>query len=52
MLPKLLTETLCSLKDDGERLAFSVIWEIDKDANIINTKYCKSVIHSVASLNY
>jgi exosome complex exonuclease DIS3/RRP44 len=52
MLPKLLTETLCSLKDDGERLAFSVMWEMDLEGNILNTKYCKSVIHSVASLNY
>jgi len=29
MLPGLLTENLCSLRDDGDRLAFSVIWEID-----------------------
>jgi len=26
MLPKLLTETLCSLRDDGPRFAFSVTW--------------------------
>ncbi|EGR33437.1 rnb family protein, putative [Ichthyophthirius multifiliis] len=52
MLPKLLTETLCSLKDDGERLSFSVVWEIDPEGNIIQTRYHKSVIHSVASLNY
>lgn len=52
MLPKLLTETLCSLKDDGDRLAFSVVWEIDRDANIIQTRYHKSIIRSVASLSY
>ncbi|KAL4471595.1 hypothetical protein ABPG74_008488 [Tetrahymena malaccensis] len=52
MLPKLLTETLCSLKDDGDRLAFSVVWVMDKDANIIETRYHKSIIRSVASLNY
>lgn len=52
MLPKLLTETLCSLKDDGDRLAFSVVWEVDRDANIIETRYHKSIIRSVASLNY
>ena len=28
MLPKLLTENLCSLKSNVDRLAFSVIWEI------------------------
>lgn len=26
MLPKLLTETLCSLRDDGPRFSFSVTW--------------------------
>lgn len=29
MLPGLLTETLCSLISDIDRMAFSVIWEID-----------------------
>lgn len=29
MLPKLLTESLCSLVSDVERLAFSVVWELD-----------------------
>jgi exoribonuclease R len=30
MLPKLLTETLCSLRDDGDRLAFSCLVELDR----------------------
>lgn len=30
MLPKLLTESLCSLVGHEERLAFSVVWEFDK----------------------
>ena len=29
MLPKLLTEDLCSLRDKVDRLVFSTIWEID-----------------------
>jgi len=29
MLPKLLTESLCSLVGGVERLAFSVVWEFD-----------------------
>jgi exosome complex exonuclease DIS3/RRP44 len=52
MLPKVLTETLCSLKSNVDKLAFSVIWEIDPKGTIINTKYAKTVIRSVASLNY
>lgn len=29
MLPGLLTENLCSLRSDVERLAFSVVWEMN-----------------------
>lgn len=37
MLPKLLTESLCSLVSDVERLAFSVVWEFDsKTLKIVN----------------
>lgn len=53
MLPGLLTETLCSLISDVDRMAFSVIWEIDsKTMRPISTKFTKSVIRSRASLNY
>ena len=34
MLPKLLTETLCSLKSGVDRLAFSVIWELNSNAEV------------------
>jgi exosome complex exonuclease DIS3/RRP44 len=37
MLPGLLTETLCSLVSNVDRMAFSVIWEIDgKNYQIIS----------------
>jgi exosome complex exonuclease DIS3/RRP44 len=52
MLPKLLTENLCSLRADVDRLVFSTIWEMDGQANIINTKYCKSIIRSRAAMTY
>lgn len=52
MLPKPLTEDICSLRADVERLAFSVIWEMTPDAEIISTKYTKSVIKSCAALSY
>jgi exosome complex exonuclease DIS3/RRP44 len=35
MLPPLLGTNLCSLQSDVDRLAFSVIWEMDSDANIV-----------------
>lgn len=52
MLPKLLTETLCSLRADSDKLAFSTIWEIDDNANIKSTKYCKTIIRSRRAFTY
>lgn len=53
MLPKVLTENLCSLVGKKERLAFSVIWEFDKNnLEIRNVKYGKSVIKSKGALTY
>ncbi|KAK1326045.1 hypothetical protein QJS10_CPA01g00238 [Acorus calamus] len=52
MLPKPLTEDVCSLKSDVERLAFSVIWEMTPEAEIISTRYTKSVIKSCAAMSY
>ncbi|XP_053563904.1 exosome complex exonuclease RRP44 [Bombina bombina] len=52
MVPELLSSNLCSLRSEVERLAFSCIWELDQNANILNTKYTKSVINSKASLTY
>ncbi|KAM0919727.1 hypothetical protein ACQ4PT_007905 [Festuca glaucescens] len=52
MLPKPLTEDVCSLRADIARLAFSVIWEMTPDADIIATRYTKSVIKSCAAMSY
>lgn len=52
MLPGLLTTELCSLRSKEDHLAFSVLWEFDDEGNIYDVRFCKSVIHSVASLTY
>lgn len=52
MLPTLLGTDLCSLKPYVERYAFSVIWEITKEAEIVNTQYSKSVIRSREAFSY
>lgn len=52
MVPKRLSEDLCSLVAEKDRLAFSVIWNLDDAANILSTKFAKSVIRSSASLSY
>ncbi|XP_056411478.1 exosome complex exonuclease RRP44 [Hyla sarda] len=52
MVPELLSSNLCSLRSDVDRLAFSCIWELNLNAEIINTTFTKSVINSKASLTY
>lgn len=44
MLPKPLTEDICSLRADVERLAFSVLWEMTPDARTVGVRFTKSVI--------
>ncbi|KAJ8003405.1 hypothetical protein DPEC_G00147980 [Dallia pectoralis] len=52
MVPELLSSNLCSLRCNVERLAFSCIWEINSKAEIVKTRFTKSVINSKASLTY
>lgn len=52
MLPMLLGTNLCSLNPYVERFAFSVIWELDEDANIVNVDYMKSIIKSREAFSY
>ncbi|THH07194.1 hypothetical protein EW145_g3547 [Phellinidium pouzarii] len=52
MLPSLLGTNLCSLRPHVERLAFSVIWELSPEAEIVNVRFMKSVIASKAAFTY
>ncbi|XP_013138952.1 PREDICTED: exosome complex exonuclease RRP44 [Papilio polytes] len=52
MVPDLLSSNLCSLRGGEERLAFSCVWHIDENANILSTKFHKSVIKSRAAMTY
>lgn len=52
MLPMLLGTNLCSLKPYVDRFAFSVIWELDSDANIVNVNFMKSIIKSREAFSY
>ncbi|TFK29229.1 mitotic control protein dis3 [Coprinopsis marcescibilis] len=52
MLPALLGTNLCSLRPFVERLAFSAIWELSPDADIVNVRFTKSVIASKAAFTY
>lgn len=52
MLPMLLGTDLCSLKPYVERYAFSTIWEMNKNADIVDVKFTKSVIKSREAFSY
>ncbi|KAI8329913.1 hypothetical protein BD560DRAFT_416603 [Blakeslea trispora] len=52
MLPPLLSEELCSLNPGVDRLAFSVIWKMDKAGKPVDTWYGKTVIRACAKLAY
>jgi exosome complex exonuclease DIS3/RRP44 len=52
MLPMLLGTDLCSLKPYVERYAFSVLWEVNSNADIISSQFTKSVIRSREAFSY
>lgn len=52
MVPELLSSNLCSLLGGVERFAFSCVWEMDHNANILETRYHKSVIKSKSAMTY
>ncbi|EDR25648.1 exosome complex exonuclease RRP44, putative [Entamoeba dispar SAW760] len=52
MLPKPLTEVICSITQNTDTLTFSVVWELDKNANVINCTYHKGIVHSYRAYAY
>lgn len=43
---------LCSLFPAVDKLAFSVFWEVTKDAEVLNHRFAKTVINSCCKLSY
>jgi ribonuclease R len=52
MLPERISNHLCSLKPNVDRLAFAVLFELDNNANIVNYWVGKTVIHSDRRFSY
>ena len=52
MVPELLSSNLCSLQCGKDRLAFSCLWEMTPEADIVSTKFTKSVIRSREAFTY
>jgi len=52
MLPEILSNDLCSLRPNEDRLAFSAVFEITPEAEIVSAWYGQSVIHSDKRFSY
>ncbi len=52
MLPEVLSNDLCSLRPNEDRLAFSAVFEMDKDAHILREWYGQTIIHSNKRFSY
>jgi len=52
MVPELLSSNLCSLRGGVERFAFSCVWEMTPKAEVISTKFHKSIIKSRSAMTY
>ena len=52
MLPTELSNGICSLKPNVDRLTKCAVIEICKDGHVVNTKFIDAVIHSRAKLSY
>jgi len=52
MLPERLSNNLCSLRPNEDKLCFSAVFELDEKANILSEWFGKTVIHSDKRLSY
>lgn len=52
MLPERLSNELCSLRPDEDKLCMSVVMDIDKDGKVVKQKICRTVIRSNYRLTY
>ena len=52
MLPEVLSNNICSLKPNVDRLAYSILFEMDEKANLLDYTINKTVIHSDVRFTY
>lgn len=52
MLPEILSNNVCSLRPNEDKLTFSAVFEMDHNANIVNQWFGKTVIHSDKRFTY
>ncbi|MCB9201765.1 MAG: ribonuclease R [Flavobacteriales bacterium] len=52
MLPEILSNNVCSLRPNEDKLTFSAVFELDKNGKIHNQWFGRTVIHSDKRLTY
>ncbi len=52
MLPEKLSNNLCSLRPNEDRLAFAAVFELDNEAKIVSRWFGRSIIHSRRRFTY
>lgn len=52
MLPEVLSNDLCSLRPNEDRLAFSAVFELDENSGIVDAWYGQTIIHSDKRFSY
>ncbi len=52
MLPERLSNNICSLRPNEDKLCYSAVFELDKNANVINEWFGRTVINSNKRFNY
>lgn len=52
MLPEVLSNDLCSLRPNEDRLAFSAVFEITPEASVVTAWYGQTIIHSNKRFSY
>ncbi len=52
MLPEILSNNVCSLRPNEEKLCFSAVFEMNEDANVVNEWFGRTVILSDRRFNY
>ncbi|WP_207426387.1 ribonuclease R [Pedobacter sp. SYSU D00535] len=52
MLPERLSNGVCSLRPHEDKLCFAAVFELDKDANVVDQWFGKTIIHSDRRFSY
>ncbi len=52
MLPERLSNQLCSLQPDKDRLCFSAVFEFDENGKVVKDWFGKTIIHSCRRFSY